>query len=150
MQDQLAHDVHTLVVLLFLVLLLRDNMYLIFLFLWYAYCKFVFLLLTWETFPIVYSSSLRITIALSASAYPISIRMCTYITVTITKTIFTFTHFSFPQFRRSTYQYLPFSIYYYLLHSILKFVPSNQKEFHLSLWKMKYLLIGRYKLPSGM
>ena len=43
-----------------------------------------------------------------------------------------FNHPWSPQYYRSTYHYLLFSIYYYLLHSTRKFVPSNQKGFHPS------------------
>ena len=43
-----------------------------------------------------------------------------------------FNHLWSPQYYRSTYHYLLFSIYYYLLHSIRKSVPSNQKGFHPS------------------
>ena len=123
-QDQREHYVHTSVALRFLGRLRPDNMYLIFLFLWYAYCKFVFLLLANFTF---------LMFALCSGTYSIQIRVFAYITVAVAFTLFTLCHFLFPQFRRSTYQYLPFSIYYYLLHSIPKSVPSNQKGFHSSL-----------------
>ena len=43
-----------------------------------------------------------------------------------------FSHLWSPQYYRSTYHYLLFSIYYYLQHSIRKSVPSNQKGFHPS------------------
>ena len=71
--------------LVFLLRFLPDNMYLIFLFLRYVYCKFVFLLLTYFTF---FSAITIIT-----NTDPIEIAVFFNITMTITTTIFTLRHF---------------------------------------------------------
>ena len=111
--------------------LLADSTLLCLLFLLSAYHSIFLDLLARFTLIVVYCSPLRITITFFACTYTISIGMSAYITVTITQTIFTLCHLLFPQFHRSTYQYLLFSIYYYLLHSSLLSVPSNQMELHL-------------------
>jgi len=89
--------------------------------------------LTCLTFSCVvhYSSIFFIAFAILASTSTIYISVLFFATMTITITIFTITHLLFPQYYRSTYPYLLFSIFAHLQHSTHWFEPSNQMGLHL-------------------
>ncbi len=113
--------------------LLLDSMYQIFLFLWNAYCRFFFRLLSFLFLMFTFFTRTGTT---KLAWFTSPVRMCGQITMAnaiaiLTSNFRSFSHL-FPLYCRSSYHYLLFSICWCLPHSIHWFVLSSQQELHPS------------------